>query len=171
MHFEILTLRVLHVLSGIFWMGSGLFTSLFLLPALTLAGSPPGPLFAALSKKRLFAALPAAAAVTVLSGLRLMWITSGGSFAAYVATSVGRTFALGGAAAIAAFVVSAVFARPSSQRAGAIGATLGTLAGDERARAAAEMARLQRRGALASRFSLIFMLLAGTAMAVARYVA
>jgi uncharacterized membrane protein len=171
MYFEILVLRLLHVLAGIFWMGSGLFTSLFLIPALSLTGSPPGPLFAALGKKRLFAALPAAAAVTVLSGLRLMWVTSGGSFAEYVATPMGRTFALGGAAAVAAFIVSAALARPSSQRAGAISATLGTLAVDERARATAEIARLQKRSAVASRFSLVFMLLAGTAMAVARYVA
>jgi uncharacterized membrane protein len=170
MHFEILGLRLLHVLAGIFWMGSGLFSGLFLMPALALAGSPPGPLFAALQKKRLFAALPTAAAITVLSGLRLMWIASGGSFGAYIATPTGGTFALGGAAAVLAFAVSAVYARPSSQRAGAIGATLGTLAGDERARAMAEMARLQKRGALAGRFSLIFMLIAGASMAVARYV-
>ena len=171
MHFEILVLRLLHVLAGIFWMGSGLFTGLFLIPALALAGTPPGPLFAALGKKRLFAALPLAAAVTVLSGLRLMWVTSGGSFGAYVATPMGRTFALGGAAAVLAFAVSAIFARPSSQRAGAIGATLATLSGDERARAATEMAKLQRRGEVAGRFSLLFMVLAGMAMAVARYVA
>jgi len=170
MHYEILTLRLLHILGGTFWMGSGLFTGLFLFPALALAGSPPGPLFAALGKRRLFAALPAAAAITVLSGIRLMWLTSGGSFSSYVATPSGRTFALGGAAAVAAFVVSTVLARPSGQRAGAIGATLATLSGDDRARAAAEMARLQKRSATASRFSLIFMLLAGTAMAVARYV-
>ena len=35
---EILVLRLVHVLGGMFWVGSGLFSTFFLLPALAGAG-------------------------------------------------------------------------------------------------------------------------------------
>src|SRR5688572_115483 len=105
MNAELLVLRLVHIVGGIFWVGSGLFTSLFLLPALARSGPAAGAVMAGLQRRRLFTALPAVAVLTMLSGLRLMWIVSAGFSASWLASATGGTYAASGAAAIVAFVL------------------------------------------------------------------
>lgn len=76
---EIMVLRLVHVLGGVFWLGSGLFTAFFLMPALATAG-------------------PA---------VRLMWIMSGGFSSVYFGSGAGRSFAVSGALAIIGFLAGA----------------------------------------------------------------
>src|SRR5688572_511033 len=99
MHAEILLLRVIHVLGGIFWVGSLFFTSVFLLPALALSGQA-GPVMAGLRQRKFLQVIPIIAVLTMLSGFRLLWIASAGSFGAYASSPVGRTFTLGGSFAV-----------------------------------------------------------------------
>ena len=101
---ELLLLRLVHILGGIFWVGSGLFTTFFLIPALGRTGpAAAGPVMGALQQRRLFTVLPTVAVLTILSGIRLLQITSAGFSGAYLATLTGRTFLWSGLAAIAAF--------------------------------------------------------------------
>src|SRR5215208_45998 len=109
---ELFVLRLIHVLGGIFWVGSALFTTLFLGPALATSGANVAQIIAALQKRRLMTFLPLAAVLTIASGLRLLWITSAGFSSAYLATTTGRTFAAAGAAAVVAFLLSLFVARP-----------------------------------------------------------
>src|SRR5262245_3589663 len=109
---EILVLRFVHILGGIFWLGSGLLVSFFLVPSLANAGPVAGQVMGALQQRRLFTILPIVALLTILSGLRLIWIASAGFSASYFGTRTGMTFAIGGAAAILAFVLSLVVSRP-----------------------------------------------------------
>ena len=51
---ELLVLRVVRVLGAIFWLGSGLFTTLFLIPAPAQAGPAAAPVMGALQGRRLF---------------------------------------------------------------------------------------------------------------------
>ncbi|HEU4628313.1 MAG TPA: hypothetical protein VFS08_01160 [Gemmatimonadaceae bacterium] len=171
MHTELVVLRLIHVLSGIFWVGSGLFTSLFLVPALAGSGGAMGQVMGGLQRRGLFIALPVAGLLTIASGLRLMWITSGGFDAAYFASPGGQAFALAGAAAVLGFLVGLLAARPAAARAGRLGSELGA-ASDEaaRTRLAAELGRVRRRGALANGTAVALLVLAAAGMAVARYV-
>ena len=96
---ELIVLRLVHVLGGVFWAGSAIFSWLFLAPALAGVGPAAGQVMGALQRRGLFTALPVVALLTIGSGLRLMWIGSGGFGAAYFASGPGLTFALAGAAA------------------------------------------------------------------------
>jgi len=167
---ELLVLRLVHVLGGIFWVGSGLFTSLFLAPTLAQAGPAAGPVMAGLQKRRLFTVLPLVALLTILSGLRLMWLTSGGFSPAYFASAPGRTYAASGGAAILGFLLSVVVARPAALRLGSLGGTIAATSDDAtRAVLTAELDRVRRRSARASVFAVALVVLAAAGMAIARY--
>jgi uncharacterized membrane protein len=167
---ELIVLRLVHILGGIFWLGSGLFTSFFLAPTLAQAGPAAGPVMAGLQKRRLFTVLPIVALLTILSGLRLMWLTSAGFSPAYFASAPGRTYAASGGAAIVGFLLSVVVARPAAVRLGSLGGAIAA-ASDDAARAAltAELDRLRRRSARASVLAVALVVLAGAGMAIARY--
>ena len=167
---EILVLRLVHILGGIFWVGSGLFTTFFLVPALASSGPSAGPVMMALQRRHLFTALPVSALLTILSGLRLMWIGSAGFAPAYFASASGGTLAASGAAAIVAVQLARRVARPAAVRAARLGASLaGTPEGAGRAAVAGELAALQRRGGIATAVAVALLLLAAAGMAVARY--
>ena len=159
---EIIVLRIVHILGGIFWVGSGLFTTFFLGPALATAGPAAGQVMQGLQARRLFTVLPIVAILTMLSGLRLMWITSGGFDHAYFETTRGMTFSSAGGLAIIAFFVSLLMVRPAAARMGAIA---GTGASQD------EMARLRRRISVGSVIAVVLLILAATGMAAARYLA
>ena len=112
MSFEFLTLRLLHVMCGIFWVGSGLYSTLFMLPAMQKAGPAAGPIFAELQRRKLFTVMPLAALTTMLTGIRLLWIVSGGFQAEYFHTMSGHVYATAGASSILAFVIALTVSRP-----------------------------------------------------------
>lgn len=172
MYAEILVLRIVHVLGGVFWLGSGLFTSLFLLPAFAGSGPGAGPVMAGLQRRRLFTVLPIVALLTILSGVRLMWIGSAGFSPLYFESGMGLTFAVSGALAILGFLLSLLVARPAMVRSGQLAAeAAGLAAGPERDAVNARISALQRRGAVSSFAAVSLVTLAGAGMAVARYVA
>ncbi|MEP7002862.1 MAG: hypothetical protein ABI969_20385 [bacterium] len=167
---ELLVLRFVHVVGGIFWVGSALFTALFLAPALTTAGVNAGQVFAALGKRRLFVALPLVALLTIASGARLMWIMSGGFTSSYTASGTGRTLMMSGAAAVGAFLLSVLVSRPTAVRSAHLASTLATASAAERAGIAARAAALRRRGGMSSMIAVALLVLAAAGMSIARYV-
>jgi uncharacterized membrane protein len=167
---EFIVLRLVHVLGGIFWVGSGIFTSIFLVPALATSGPAAGQVMAALQQRRLFTVLPIVAVLTILSGLRLMWLVSGGFAPGYFASATGGTFAASGAAAIVAFALSLLVARPAAIKAAQLGAaTAGASDGATRARLEQQVAALRRRGSVASTMAVTLLVLGAAGMATARY--
>lgn len=158
---EIIVLRTVHILCATFWFGSGLFSTFFLVPALARVEAAAGPVMGALQGRGLFRALPIAALLTILSGIRLMWIMSGGFAAAYFQTARGATFGLAGLAALLAFFLSILVGRPANVR---MAELRQTGAGDE-----AEMRRLARRAGWAARGALVALILSAVGMSVARY--
>jgi uncharacterized membrane protein len=171
MHAEFLVLRLIHILSGIFWIGSGLYTFFFLGPA--LAGTPAvmGQVMAALQRRRVFTVQQIAAGLVLLSGLRLLMIDSAGFSGSYFATGTGRTFAIGGVFALIAAMFNFGVARPTMVRAVAVAAVLAASAdAAEKARLTQQLDRLRKRGATAGMLAVSFGLLAASGMAVARYV-
>lgn len=167
---EILILRLIHILGGIFWLGGAVLMSFFLMPALASAGEAAGQVMAGLQRRRLMTAMPVAAGLTLLSGIRLMWIGSAAMNGAYFESPTGRTFAIGGILAILAFTVGMFFARPAMMRAGRIAAGLAQADPAARAGLMADAGRLRQRGARANLFAVILLIGAAAAMAVARYV-
>ena len=142
----------------------------FLAPTLAPLGPAAGQVMAGLAKRRLMTILPIAAILTLLPGLRLMWIASAGFSSAYFATPVGQTYSAAGGLAIVAFVVGMAVSRPAAMRAGAIGAQMASAPDDAaRSRLAAEMEGARRRGTIGGMIVLILLTLASAGMATARY--
>lgn len=170
MNAELLVLRLVHILGGIFWVGSLMFTSFFLMPALGSSPAVAGEVMAGLQKRRLFTLLPIVALLTILSGIRLLWIVSVGFSEAYLSTATGRTFSASAVAAIVAFLLSLLVSRPSFLRVGRLSATLATTTDqDARQRISAEMQRLRRRVSIANAIVATLLLLTAAGMAIARY--
>ena len=170
MQSEILILRFIHVLGGIFWVGAHLFTTFFLMPAFASAGPAAGPVMAGLQQRRIFTILPVVAVLTLLSGFRLMQITSGGFSAAYFDSPGGRVYAWGGVAAIAAFVIGMLVARPAAVRMGRLAAAAVSAPAEDRERNAAELGRIRGRARASALVVAVLLIVAATAMATARYV-
>jgi len=167
---ELLVLRLVHILGGIFWVGSLIFTSFFLMPALRSSPAVAGQVMAGLQRRRLFTLLPIVALLTIVSGLRLLWIVSVGFSDAYFSTSTGRTFAASAIAATVAFLLSVLVSRPGFVRVGRLSATLaGTTDEGVRQRISAEMQRLSRRVSIANAIVATLLLLTAAGMAAARY--
>jgi hypothetical protein len=167
---EIIVLRLVHVVGGILWVGAAVFNMLFLAPALRRAGPAAGPIMATLRQRGLFVFLPAVALLTILSGVRLMAIMSGGFDAAWFGSAHGSAYAWSGLIAIVAFVLGVTVTRPLGNRLGALGAELAR-AEDDAARAAlgAQLASAQKWMAITGLALTAMLLVSAAGMAVARY--
>ena len=167
---ELLTLRLIHIFGGIFWVGSLMFTSFFLMPVIGASPAVAGEILAGLQRRRLFTLLPIAALITIGSGLRLLSIASAGFSSSYFSTPTGRAFAAAAAAATLAFLVSILISRPGFLRIGRLGASLGATT-DEAARReiAGEMQTLRHRVSVANGIVVALLLFAAAGMATARY--
>ena len=171
MHAEFLVLRLVHIVSGVFWIGGGLYTFFFLGPALASTPAVMGQVMTALQKRRVFTAQQIAAGLVLLSGIRLLMIDSAGFSGSYFATGTGKTFGIAGVFAIIAAVFNFGVARPTMERAVRVGAALASAAdAGEKARLTQELDRLRKRGAMAGMLAVTFGILAASGMAVARYV-
>lgn len=170
MHAELLVLRLVHVLSGLVWVGAMVFMSAFLMPALQHAGPAAGAVMAGLQQRRLMTFMPVVASLTLLSGFRLYWIMSDGFSAAYARSPTGLTFGVAGLLALAAFVLGLAVIRPAMARAGMLGQRLASASEAERVAIQQEMQHLRARGASLSLVAAALVVLAAAGMAVARYV-
>lgn len=165
---ELLVLRLIHILGGILWVGSGIFTFLFLMPAIAQAGPAGGQVMMNLQKRRLFTVLPIVAVITMLSGIRLMQIVSGGFAAGYFRTGPGHTFAISGVFAILAFLIGVLISRPGAMR---LVKLQQAAASDQtsKEKLQAEIRALQSRVAMSGITVTVLLVLAAAGMAIARY--
>jgi hypothetical protein len=166
----LITLRLVHIVLGVVWVGMVVFTSVFLMPAVQDAGPEGGKVMAALQRRGVMTVMPLLALGTLLSGAWLYWRASVGLQTAWITSRPGLAFGLGGIAAIVAYVLGVVVMRPAMLRVTALSQGLVSLGTDpERAERMGEIKRLRARGTLASRTVAALLIVAAAAMAVARY--
>lgn len=166
---EILVLRLIHIVAGTFWVGTAIFTTAFLMPAMREAGPAAGSVMAGFQKRRLMVYMSLAATLTVLSGLRLLWIISGGFASSFLQTSRGLTFTASGVLALVAYLAGMLIARPMNARMGALGARIGAAPEAERTELQTELGQLQKASALIALLVVILLVLATAGMGIARY--
>jgi uncharacterized membrane protein len=153
-------LRLVHIVSGGIWVGMVVFTTAFLMPALTDVGPDAGKVMAALAKRRIMMVMPLLAILTIGSGIWLMIRFSGGNGGAAMQSPMGRLLGVGALAAIIAFLLGLTIVRPTMTKIAAYGA-------DPTKRD--EIARLRQRGDFVNQLVALLLVIALTAMAVARY--
>lgn len=170
MPIELLVLRAIHILAGTFWVGAGVFSSAFLVPALASAGpATTAAVMERLQRRHLFTVMPVAALLTIGSGVRMFWLVSGDSMAHYFHTRMGHTFAVSGAMAIIAFCLAMFISRPAMVRAGALAAQLATMSAEERTMGERRVQALRARSSTVSMIAVILLVLGAAGMSVARY--
>jgi uncharacterized membrane protein len=167
MQAEMLVLRLIHIIGGSFWVGTSLFMMFFLMPTLAQAGPAAGTIMAGLQRRRMMTIMPIVAVLTILSGLRLLWIVSGGD-PHYFEHRTGHTYAVSGAFAIISFILGIFVGRPAAMRAAYL-AQMTTSVEMERAKLAAEVQALQKRATVATMIAVVLVILAAIGMAIARY--
>jgi uncharacterized membrane protein len=161
---ELLVLRLIHILGGIVWVGSGIFNFFFLVPALGRTGpATAGQVMGALQQRHLFTVLPLSAVLTILSGLRLWWII-GGRTMHYWQHRSGHVYLVSGVLAIVGFLLAMFVSRPAAVRMGALARSAPSDEGGRR-----ELASLQRRATVSGYVAMILLIVAAAGMAVARY--
>lgn len=171
MYLVLITLRLVHIVSGVLWVGMMAFTAFFLTPAIREAGPMGGKVMAGLQRRGMMMIMPLVALATIFSGALLMWRLSGGSLLGLLQTPVGLTFAAGGAAALVAFGVGMAILRPTNSRVGALMTSASTATNEEeRMVRGAEIQRLRARAEFVTRVVALLLIVAAGAMAVARYV-
>lgn len=166
---EMLVLRLVHVLGGIFWVGGLMYMAFFLIPVMAQAGPAAGPVMAGLQQRKLFVWLPVAAIATLLAGIRLLMIRSEGFGAAYFGTPMGRTYLVSGSLAVIAFAVGISISRPAMARIGVLSAAMPSADESTRAQLQAEIGALRKRSGLATMVVTWLLIAAAAGMAVARY--
>ncbi len=154
MDFEMVVMRVLHILAGVIWAGSAIFLAAVLDPRLKALGPDVQRRVMGAIAPRLRIALDVSAAVTILAGLALVIrlprdlfdLSSGWAWAILVGIVVSIPAVASGAIAVSA-----------SKRAAA--------SGDD-----ADAARLSSRATLLGRITAVLVVVAVVSMASARFV-
>jgi uncharacterized membrane protein len=162
-----IALRLIHIITGVFWAGAFFFIVSFLMPAFKDAGPDAGKVAASLQNRRLTTWMPVMALLAILSGLALYGLRMQGG--GWAATTEARTLGVGAVAAIVAFVIGLATVRPAMIKADALGREAAGLSGAERDAKLAAANALRARSAMWQRTVATLLLVTIVTMAIARY--
>jgi uncharacterized membrane protein len=163
-------LRVVHILAGVFWVGSALVTFLFIQPTAREIGPAAGPFMAHLAgKKRLIDWVLRAAGLTILAGVLMYWRVSGGLHTDWIGSAEGLAVTIGALCGIAAFSLGLTVVKPSIMATLAIGREVAAGGGTPTPEQGAQLQALQKRGKAVGRAIVPLLIAAVVAMAAARY--
>src|SRR5689334_10000112 len=96
------------------WFGGAVIGAFFLTPTASALGQAGQPFMDFLMRRRRMGVFfPVVAALTVLAGAGLYWRDSGGLHLAWIISPTGVAYTVGGAAAIASFVLGFLLVAPS----------------------------------------------------------
>jgi hypothetical protein len=163
-------LRILHILAGVFWVGAGFTTILFLQPTAREIGPAAGPFMAHLAgKMKLVDRVIVAAAITIAAGLLMYWRVTDGLDGDILTSAYGISLTVGALCAIAAFVLGITVVRPTIQETLAIGREVAASGGPPTPEQGARLQALQQRSKQVGTATLPLLVVAVAGMASARY--
>lgn len=163
-------LRAVHILAGVYWAGAVFVVVTFLMKAVADAGPAGGQVMGALIKRRFLDVIPAAALITVLSGLDLYRRTSGRYGTDWIRSPTGMGLSIGAVTGILALLIGAIVGRPNTLQAAALMTRAATMAdGMEKAALITRTGHLRARGTAAIQGAAVLLLISVLCMAVSRY--
>jgi hypothetical protein len=161
-------LRLIHILAGIFWVGTMILLAGFLLPNARASGPEGGRFIQSLmQQRRLQVYLGLTALLTILSGLTMYARLAAATHGAWAGSRPGISYGVGAAAAILGAAIGGGVGSSAGRKMLALGQTIGSAAPSAEQRA--ELSRLQARMALGARLAASLLIIAAGAMAMARY--
>ena len=152
-------LRLIHILSAIFWMGSTLFIGLILEPAVAALEPEGGKFMQKLAGGPLNRAMSTTGLLTILSGL-WMYVSHSGGFDPAVMFAERLPLTLGALAGFAALLVGLLMQEPASKKLGALGRQIAAQGGPPTPEQAAQIAALQSTLSRGGKLETMLMLLA-----------
>ena len=166
MNWLVIVLRIVHILAGVFWVGSAAFNSLFLGPAVGATAEAGQKVMAHLvTRARLAARISAAAGLTVLAGGALYWIDSQGLTSLWTQSGPGTGFGLGALFALVGLVFGIIVGRDMS----ALVTTASQISGKPTPQQLGKIQAAQQQLAYAGPANTIALVVALLCMATARY--
>jgi uncharacterized membrane protein len=165
----LVVLRLLHIVSGIFWVGAALMMTFFVSPAARDAQDAGQKFLAQLMQKTpLSKSILIAALISVVAGITLYSIDSNGFTSAWMTAGPGLGFGLGGIAGLLGLYYGILISRRSTRlmQLGAQIQSQGTPPTDEQAQT---LQTLQKQLKTSSTLNAVFLLLASVLMATARF--
>jgi len=166
--YVILILRVLHIGSGIMWVGSAALYLLLLIPAARSSQSA-GKKFMQTLGPKFGAMMGVATTTTVLSGALLYARFTTGGFSFILNTGTGLTFTVGAIAALGSYVLGVGYFGKVQAKIGKLGVELESAQSAPNPTQLTEMNRLQSSLMKAYQFDLVLLTVAMLSMAAARY--
>jgi uncharacterized membrane protein len=166
----IVVLRLLHIITGVFWAGALFFTVSVLFPAIRATGPAGGRVMRQIVVVQKYPALAGVTAlITLLSGFALYWANSSLSGGMWARTRPAMVYGIGGVTALVAFVVAATVVSPTGARLALLGAEIEAAGRPPTPEQGAALAGLQRRMQLGVRLGASLLGVTVITMAVARY--
>jgi uncharacterized membrane protein len=161
-------LRIIHILFGIFWVGTTLFLVFFFDPTIKAAGPAGGAVMGQLTLRRFTIVMGLSAFLTVAAGFVLYVKESGGFDFSWVTKPTGITLTIGSLAGILAFLLGFTVQMPAGTRMTALQKEIQAAGGQPTPSQLAEIGVLQKRLTNASRWGAALMVIAVLGMSIAR---
>lgn len=165
---EILILRVVHIVAGVFWAGGFFMLTLIIEPTTRKMGPDGGKFMSAMAAGKFPIVMMVSGLLTILAGLRLyglLYATNGWApkTPAAMALNVGAT------TAILAIIIGITVSRPAADRMGKLAAEVQTAGGKPTDQQAAEIAKVRGKLIGSARLNAVLVAITVLLMAVARY--
>jgi uncharacterized membrane protein len=167
---EILTLRLLHIFTGVFWAGGVFYLAFFIFPAVNALGPDGGKFMQQLTRtKKMPTVMTTMGLINVIAGLRMMQILSANFQAAWFQTNFGMAITLGAVAAIAALCIGLFMNKPRADKMGKISAAVAASGAPPTPEQMQELGRLKGKLEKGVKIMAWHLLVAVVLMATARY--
>lgn len=165
-----IVLRLVHVVTGVFWAGSILFIVLFFEPAMRGAGPAGAPVMQQMQRLKVFNIMPVVALFTLASGFWIYFRAAGSYGRDWLRSPAAMTYGTGGIIALLAFLVGVAVLRPTQLQAFEVAAEAQQAPPERRDALMVRIAELRTKARHTGRVIAVLLVLATVAMAVARYV-
>ena len=162
----VIVFRLLHIVSGVFWVGGAMFNAMFLAPAVAATGEAGQKMMGHLiTKGKMSVRVTIAAIVTVLAGAVLYWKDSGGLTSGWTTSAAGVGFGIGALFALVGLGTGMMVGQNAAKLGKIAAAAQGKPSPDQMA----QMQAAQKQLGFFSRVSTVALVLALACMATARY--
>ena len=165
----IMVLRIIHIFSGVFWVGFVIINIGFLQPAVRATGAEGQKTMQYLTQKtRLVSTVYATATLTMLSGLIMYWIISGFR-SSFILSGYGIVLTIGSIAGVIGWIIAVVLIRGISNQMQSIGQEIQSQGSPPSPEQGAQMQALGERLSRVGQVALVFLVIALLGMSVAQY--
>lgn len=166
----LIILRLIHIVSAVFWTGSVVYLAGFVFPAVKALGPEGSKFMQQLSRtNNLPIFMNLSATLTILAGILLIHKVSGGFQAVWFGSPYGIVLSTGATLAIIGFIIGVSVNRPTMIHIGRLGQEIAKAGGPPTAEQAKEMQRLRNRVIRATNVVAVLLVGALVSMSIMRY--